>query len=89
MIETVSFVCLLVLFFCLALNLVRVVKGPSLADRALAADMIYLNLVAVVVVFSIYKNTALFFDLVLVFSLLGFVGTVCFAKFIGRGRMIK
>ena len=89
MIGWVSLACLCVLFLCLAMNLVRVVRGPSAADRAMASDTIILNLVGTAAVYSIYTRTSHYFDLALVVALLGFVGMICFAKFLGRGRIIE
>ena len=60
-----------------------------MADRVLAADTIFLNLVGIAALFSVYLNTHSYMDLVLVFSLLGFIGTVCFAKFLSRGKIIE
>ncbi|MBK8576347.1 MAG: Na(+)/H(+) antiporter subunit F [Elusimicrobia bacterium] len=89
MIQTVASFCLWVLFACLLATLYRVVKGPSMADRVLAADVIFMNLIAIIVVYSIKIKTPFYFDLVIVFSLLGFVATVTFAKFLGRGRILE
>lgn len=89
MISAVSATCLGILFLCVALNLVRLVIGPSPADRAMASDTILLNLVGIAAVYSVFANTPFYFDLALVFALLGFVATVCFAKYIGSGRIIE
>ncbi len=89
MISMVASICLFVLIGCMLLNLVRVVKGPSMADRVVAADVMFMDLIGIVVVYSIKIRTPYYFDLVLVFSLLGFVATVTFAKFLGRGRIIE
>ena len=89
MINIACHICLSVLFLCLALNLYRVIVGPSSADRAVASDTVVMNIVGLVCIYSISQKTSAFFDLVLVFSLLGFIGTVCFAKFVGRGRMVE
>ena len=89
MIQIASLISLVTLFLCLALAMVRVVVGPTAADRALAADAVILDLVAIVAVYSIYLGTADYVDLVLVFSLLGFVGTVAFSKYLGHGRVLE
>lgn len=89
MIQAVASYAIYILFGCIALNLIRIVTGPSIADRAIAADAIFLNLVGIAALYSIYIQTPSYMDLVLVFSLLGFVGTVCMAKFIGFGRIIE
>jgi multisubunit Na+/H+ antiporter MnhF subunit len=89
MIDMVATGCLAVLIASIGLNIARIVIGPSNADRVVAADVVIMNLIALVVIYSIIIKTTYYFDLVLVFSLLGFIGTVTFAKFLGRGRIIK
>ena len=89
MIQIVATGCLVVLALCLVANLVRLVRGPSAADRVLAADVIFMDLVALVTVYSVALDTPFYFDLILVFSLLGFLASVSFAKFLGRGKIIE
>ena len=65
---------------------IRLVRGPHLADRALAVDTIAVHLVAVVVLLTMRLNLLLLIDGALVLSLLGFAGTVATAQFIVRRR---
>ena len=87
--QNVALYCLMFLLGCIILNMIRIIKGPSMADRALAADGIFLNMVGISTVYSIFLQTTYYLDLVLVFSLLGFVGIVCFSKFLGRGKVVR
>ena len=89
MIQTVSYYCLVAFNRVPWLNIIRIILGPSLADRAISADAIFLNLVGLMAVYSIYLKTHSYIDLVLVFSLLGFVGMVCFSKFLARGKIFE
>jgi len=89
MVQTVASTCLGIILICMGLNLIRIIKGPSWADRAVASDGLFLNLVGVAALYSLCIQTPYYFDLVLVFSLLGFVGTVCFSKFLSRGKIIE
>lgn len=63
----------------------RIVRGPSAADRVLALDTLYVDVVAAVVLLGIARDTPLLFEAALVISLLGFVSTVALARFIARG----
>lgn len=89
MVNAFSYGALLVLYVCVALNAYRIVRGPTMADRAVAADAIFLNLVGLAAVYSVFLRTAFYFDLVLAFSLLGFIGTVCFSKYLANGRIFE
>jgi multicomponent Na+:H+ antiporter subunit F len=63
-------------------SFVRVVKGPSLADRVLALDMIGLVSVSLIATYAIASQQALFLDAALALALIAFLGTVAFARFI-------
>lgn len=60
----------------------RVVKGPNIIDRVLAADGIDILLGIVMVIFGAVENRSLYLDLGLITTLLGFIGTVLIAKFL-------
>lgn len=67
----------------------RLIRGPHLADRALAVDTFAILLVGMVILFAIRFQTAWFADGVMVLALLGFAGTVAMAQYIGRPHLRK
>lgn len=69
--------------------LIRLVKGPSIPDRAVAYDTIATNILGVFVVLSMIYGTTVFYDAVLVVALLGFMGTVAFAHYLERGDIVQ
>ncbi len=71
-------------FIGIILCFLRLLKGPHLADRALAADTIAIQLVALVALFTIHFNTLAFFDGALIISLVGFATTVAMGQYIVR-----
>ena len=62
----------------------RLLRGPHLADRAVAIDTMAVQLIGLVLLISIRLGTLVFFDGILVMSLLGFAGTVAIAQYIAR-----
>ncbi len=66
--------------------LMRMLKGPGLVDRSIAADTIAMQVVALVILLTVRLGTLQFFDAVLIVSFLGFISTLAFAQFIGRRR---
>lgn len=70
----------------IVLCLIRILKGPSLPDRGLAADTIAVQVAGLVILLTIRLETLMLFDAVLIVSILGFVSTVAFAQYIGRRR---
>ncbi|HEU0199709.1 MAG TPA: K+/H+ antiporter subunit F [Burkholderiaceae bacterium] len=67
----------------------RLLRGPSVPDRILALDTLYINVVALLFLIGIFFRTALFFEAALVIALLGFVGTVSLSKYLTRGDIAE
>ena len=67
-----------------ALALVRAVRGPHVADRALAADLGFYTIVAAIALLALRTGFSEFLDVVLVAILLGFLATVALGALIGR-----
>lgn len=77
---------LLVLGLAFALGLLRVVRGPSVADRAIATDLCLYVVVAVIALTVLRTGAEQFEDVVLIATLLGFLATIAIGALIGRGR---
>lgn len=73
----------------IALNLFRLIKGPSLPDRIVALDTMYINTIALLVLFGIYQGSLLYFEAALLIAIMGFVGTVALSKYLLRGDIIE
>jgi multicomponent K+:H+ antiporter subunit F len=73
----------------LALNLWRLVRGPGLADRILALDTMVINVIGIIVLAGIASGSGTSFEAALLLAMVGFVGTVAFAKFLLRGDIIE
>jgi len=69
------------------LAFVRLVRGPSLPDRVVALDLITAIGVAVAGLYAAMHDEPVYLDLAIVLALIGFVGTVAFARYLeARGR---
>lgn len=73
----------------LAMNLWRLFKGPGLADRILALDTMVINVIGLIVLTGIAGGSGTSFEAALLLAMVGFVGTVAFAKFALRGDIIE
>lgn len=71
------------------LNLFRLWRGPTSADRILAVDTLTINAIALVVLFGIAYSTATSFEAALLLAMVGFVGTVAYCKFLLRGDIVE
>lgn len=67
----------------------RLTRGPSMPDRILAIDTLYINAVALVVLLGIRLQTPLLFEAALIMAMLGFVSTVALARYLTRGDVIE
>ena len=67
--------------------LFRLVKGPTVADRVVALDAIGVALVSIIALLSLIIGTEFFLEIILLLSILSFIGTTAFAKFIERGEI--
>jgi multicomponent K+:H+ antiporter subunit F len=73
----------------LVFNLWRLVRGPGLADRILALDTMVINVIGLIVLTGIAESSATAFEAALLLAMVGFVGTVAYAKFALRGDIIE
>jgi multisubunit Na+/H+ antiporter MnhF subunit len=67
-----------------ALAFLRLARGPSLADRVVALDMMTILIVAFCGLFAIVSADAAFLDVAVVLALVGFLATVALARFAER-----
>lgn len=66
------------------MNMLRLVRGPTASDRILALDTLYINSLALLVLFGLHYTSSLLFEAALLIAMLGFVGTVVLAKYVVR-----
>ena len=71
------------------LTLFRAVSGPSLPDRILALDTMYVNSIGLIILFGIWLNSKTYFEAALLIAMLGFISTVAVCKYLLRGDIIE
>ncbi len=67
----------------------RMGTGPTMADRVLALDTMYINGMLILLTLGLRFNSPLYFDIALLICIFGFVGSVAMAKFLLRGEVIE
>ena len=65
---------------------IRLFKGPSMADRAVAADSIEILASAALMLYALFSGRSIYLDVALVVALLGYIGTVLIARYL-EGRL--
>jgi len=68
----------------ISLVALRLVLGPGLANRVVALDVIAVLATALMSLYAVRFEQAVFLDVAVILALVSFVGTVAFAHFIER-----
>ncbi len=89
MLDTALWISLALITASILLNLYRVAVGPDLPDRILALDTMYVNSIALIILFGIWLNSKTYFEAALVIAMLGFISTVAVCKYLLRGDIIE
>lgn len=89
MLNIVLYLSMLMFGISLLLNFYRLLKGPDTVDRILALDTLYINGLALLVIFGILLSSRLFFEAALLIGLFGFFSTVILCKYLLRGDIIE
>lgn len=84
MMETVLTLSFLILGLAVLLSLYRLARGPEVLDRVLAFDLISTCVVGFVVLLSLRWSTAHYMELILIFTLLGFLSAVAFVFYLHK-----
>ncbi len=79
MIATLTIAAFVVTATCAAIRLVR---GPSLADRVIALDVALVSLMGAIAVHAAETGTTTYLDLLVVIAMVGFTATVAATRFI-------
>ncbi|NRG44390.1 Na(+)/H(+) antiporter subunit F1 [Bacillus sp. CRN 9] len=89
MIQTVVYIAIICVAVAMITLLYRVIKGPTLPDRIVALDALGVNIVAMVALVCIALDTNAFLEVILLFGILAFIGTVAFSKYLEKGVIIE
>lgn len=75
---------LAVLALAFVLALIRAIRGPSVADRAMAADVGLYSILGTIAVVALSTRFTGFLDVILVATILAFLAAVALAALVGR-----
>ena len=81
-------ICVMIITISMLLCLIRMVMGPSIVDRLLALDTLFLNATCLVIVLGIYWTSTNMFEGALLVAMLGFVSTAALARYFTTGHVI-
>ncbi|MEM9783885.1 MAG: monovalent cation/H+ antiporter complex subunit F [Pseudomonadota bacterium] len=75
-----------ILLLAAALTVLRLILGPTVADRAVAIDMLSVLTVGFAGLRAIAADETAYLDIALVLAIAGFLATLAFARFIMRSH---
>jgi len=75
----IAFGMLVIAFF---LTVVRLVRGPSIADRVLSLDFLFTLGMTFIGVYVISTGREIYLDIAIALGLVGFLATVAYARFV-------
>jgi len=65
------------------LSMVRVVIGPTSEDRMIGLNLVLAQVSAILVLIAVKYDRSIYLDVALVYAILGFVGILAIARYIG------
>ena len=79
------------IFFALlaVMNLYRLVKGPTAADRMVAGDSADVLLCCAMVLYSLYSGRGIYLDIAIISALLGILDTMLVGRYLDNGRWMR
>jgi multicomponent K+:H+ antiporter subunit F len=89
MIHTAIVVSMYAIGLAMLLSLYRLLRGPTAPDRILALDTLYVNTIALLILFGMYLDSSIYFEAALIIAMLGFVGTVMLSKYVMRRDIVE
>ncbi|MBI9012408.1 MAG: cation:proton antiporter [Clostridiales bacterium] len=63
-------------------SIYRMIKGPTHFDRVVSLDVINVCIIGILVIIAVMSKNELYLDIAIVYSILGFLETIVFAKFL-------
>ena len=85
-----DFLIFAVLFAALAvMNLYRLAKGPTPADRMVAGDSADILITCALVLFSLYSGRAIYLDIAIISAMLGIIDTMLVGRYLDKGRWVN
>lgn len=82
MIDVTLSICFVILGCASLLALWRVIAGPRVLDRVMAYDSAAISIIGMMVLLSIRWRTELLIETIMIFSLLGFMGSIAFVCYL-------
>ncbi len=75
----------LVMLASILIAFLRMLKGPTSADRTMALDVMTIVGISVIALIALVSGRIIYLDVAMVYALLSFLGVVAVARYLERG----
>jgi multicomponent Na+:H+ antiporter subunit F len=69
----------------IVLATIRLLAGPTAADRAVALDSLTIMALSLIAIIAVIAGRIIYLDVALVYALVSFLGVVALARYLERG----
>ena len=66
----------------LLMAIIRLVKGPTIADRAVSLDTFNVIVIGTISLLALFFDNGLYLDIAIVYGILAFLETIVFARYL-------
>ena len=70
------------------MNLYRLIKGPTAADRMVAGDSSDILVSCTMILFSLYSGRGIYLDIAVISAMLGIINTMLVGRYLDKGRWL-
>ncbi|MGK7392462.1 MAG: monovalent cation/H+ antiporter complex subunit F [Candidatus Cyclobacteriaceae bacterium M2_1C_046] len=82
MVENAAYIAFFIMIISFFLAFYRLLKGPTLPDRIISLDLIFLLTIGIVIIFIFISKKVVYLDIAPVVALIVFLGTVTISKYL-------
>lgn len=72
--------------FLALLNMIRLAKGPTPADRQVAGDNVDILITDALILFSLFSGRGVYLDIAVICAMLGIIDTMLVGRYLDKGR---
>lgn len=69
-----------------AVSMIRVLAGPTIADRMIGLNMVSAQILAILVLYAVREGRSSYLDVALVYDIFGFIGVLAMVRYFGRRK---
>ena len=70
------------------MNLYRLIKGSTAADRMVAGDSADILVSCTMILFSLYSGRGIYLDIAVISAMLGIINTMLVGRYLDKGRWL-